>query len=244
MSALVEAPARTYERLAALPLHVGRLRPRGARARRQRRVHPPDHGRAAERRRARGPGRGRDVHAARPARLPRRRARPAARRAVDARVVLRAPRRARPLPRRHGLPGLPRLPPLGLRERGPGPGAQAGGLLTGRRAGPHAPPGRFVVSPGPEASAAPVHERLARYPGMRLKLMPDAAWDDSSPSWPPPALSTSSTSRASTRSPCPSPCVLTPTSTAGSWTPSRTPGSRTRASQRRPPRCSPPTGGA
>jgi hypothetical protein len=54
---------------------------------------------------------------------------------------------------------------------------QAGlGLATALGRAPR--PVRFVVSPGPESSAAPVHERLALYPDMRLKLMPTPEWDD------------------------------------------------------------------
>jgi len=39
-------------------------------------------------------------------------------------------------------------------------------------------PVSFVVSPGPEDSIDPIHERLKRYPGMRLKLMPTPNWDE------------------------------------------------------------------
>lgn len=35
----------------------------------------------------------------------------------------------------------------------------------------------FVVSPGPEDSIAPTRRRLARYPGMRLKVQPTRAWN-------------------------------------------------------------------
>jgi L-alanine-DL-glutamate epimerase-like enolase superfamily enzyme len=38
-------------------------------------------------------------------------------------------------------------------------------------------PVSFVVSPGPEDSAEPVHARLELYPGLRLKLMPTLDWD-------------------------------------------------------------------
>jgi L-alanine-DL-glutamate epimerase-like enolase superfamily enzyme len=38
-------------------------------------------------------------------------------------------------------------------------------------------PVSFVISPGPENSAEPVHARLALYPGLRLKLMPTLDWD-------------------------------------------------------------------
>jgi L-alanine-DL-glutamate epimerase-like enolase superfamily enzyme len=40
-------------------------------------------------------------------------------------------------------------------------------------------PLRFVVSPGPESSAAPLQARLARYPGLRFKLMPAVGWNAS-----------------------------------------------------------------
>jgi hypothetical protein len=39
-------------------------------------------------------------------------------------------------------------------------------------------PVSFVVSPGPEDSIDPTRERLERYPGMRLKLMPTPNWDE------------------------------------------------------------------
>ena len=64
-------------------------------------------------------------------------------------------------------------------------------------------PVRFVVSPGPEADASQVLRRLEPYPSMRLKLMAVPGWEEAT--WPSsrrPAASTSSTSRASTRSTC------------------------------------------
>jgi L-alanine-DL-glutamate epimerase-like enolase superfamily enzyme len=39
-------------------------------------------------------------------------------------------------------------------------------------------PVSFVVSPGPENSIDPTHDRLTRYPTMRLKVMPTLDWDD------------------------------------------------------------------
>ncbi len=55
---------------------------------------------------------------------------------------------------------------------------QQAGLSLAEALGCTAKPLTFVASPGPENTAAPVLERLARQPGLRLKLMVTPEWDD------------------------------------------------------------------
>ena len=51
------------------------------------------------------------------------------------------------------------------------------GLALASALGRNARPVSFVMSPGPEDSAAPLVERLTAYPRLRFKLMPSPGWD-------------------------------------------------------------------
>ena len=101
-------------------------------------------------------------------------ARPARR--LDARVVLGAPRRARPLPgRRAGAARLPRLPPLGVRVGRARPGAAAGAASRlGEALGREYRDVTFVSS----TRATALDDWLALYPDLRFKLDPTPEWTD------------------------------------------------------------------
>ena len=87
--------------------------------------------------------------------------------------LLRAPRRARPVPRRRAeLRRLPQLPPLGVRERGARPRAAPGRPLARRRRSAASRAGARSSSPRAWASrrrSTPVTRRLAALPGPALQ---------------------------------------------------------------------------
>ena len=99
-------------------------------------------------------------------------ARPARR--LDARVVLGAPRRGRPLPgRRAAAARLPRLPPLGVRVGRARPGAEAGAALDRRGARPRVPRRHVRLLDARDRA-----RRLARaLPRPALQARPDARVD-------------------------------------------------------------------
>ena len=149
-----------------------RVRARGPVAQRVQRLRAPDHGDPAARRRRGGRRRGRHLRGRRPHRPAGARPGAPARRRVDVRDVLPAPRRARPVPgRRAEVPDLPQLPPLGVRERGARPRAAPGGPVAGRRARARAAPDhlRGVLADGRAADDRPGHAPPRALPGPALQ---------------------------------------------------------------------------
>ena len=106
----------------------------------------------------------------------------AAGRRVDLRRVLRAPRRARPVPRRQPEHArLPPLPPLGVRERGARPRAAPGRharctTCSSASRSPSRSSSRSRIGEPP--TLEPVARRLARYPRLRFKLDATPDWTD------------------------------------------------------------------
>ena len=96
-----------------------------------------------------------------------------------ARQLLAAPRPHGAVPERPGDGRLPRLPPLGVRERGARPRAAPGGHVARRGGRARAAAGQLRRFPADRAAAGarPDPALLERYPKLRFKLDPTSEWD-------------------------------------------------------------------
>ncbi|CAA9513664.1 MAG: hypothetical protein AVDCRST_MAG45-2066, partial [uncultured Solirubrobacterales bacterium] len=139
------------------------LRARGPRARRLERVHAALHGHPPARRRPRGGGGGRHLRRNGPACVSGRRAEPPARGPAHDRELLAGPRGARAVAHPTRARALARLPPLGVRVRGPRPRARPVRALAGRGARPRRTTGHLRRL----AAAARAAERGADPPAPR-----------------------------------------------------------------------------
>ena len=99
-------------------------------------------------------------------------ARPRARRVLDARLLLRAPRHAAALRAEPAAARVLRLPALGVRERGARPRAPPGRTIARGSGRPRATTGlvRGLGGLGDPPSTEQLHAWLALYPGLRFKL--------------------------------------------------------------------------
>ena len=166
-----------------------------------------------------------------------------ARRRLDAGLVLRPRRGARPVARAAPARGLAPVPRVGVRVDGARPRAAPGGHVAARRGGPRVAPGalRRLAAPGRAADPRPRDQAPGALPVAALQARPDHRVDArdhrragghrrgrlgrlQGPI---------RRARSSTSPPIPS-------STAAWSRPSPTPGSRTRSSPRRPTRSSCP----
>ena len=172
------------------------------------------------------------------------RARPAAGGRVDAGLLLRPRRGARPVARAARARGLAPVPRVGLRVAALDLALRQAGTSLHAAARPRAAPGALRRLAAPGRAADPRPRGASAWSATRRcassSTRPPSGRPRSSPAWWPRARSTRSTSRASTsarsstRPPIPS--------STGAWSrPSPTPGSRTRSSPRRPTRSSSPT---
>ena len=194
----------TYERVADLPADDRRLRARGP---------PKTVSSGFERRttvfRLQGGGdegarRGRHLRRATTSRSAGARARAPARRRVDVRQLLRAPRRARPVPGgRAGAESSATTAAGAFESAALDLALRQAGRSLAEALGREPQPVTFVVSSrmGEPPTLAPVTRRLARYPDLRFKLDATPDWDDAliDGAGRAPAPSTRSTSRAPTR---------------------------------------------
>ena len=147
-----------------------RLRARAASHERLERLRAPQHRHPPPRRRHGGRRRGRHVRGRGARGRLEGRAVAAARGQLDDRLLRRARRRARPLPRpAAGARRVPPLPALGLRVRGARPRAQPGRAAPPRGAGPRA------AADDVRGVAAPRRAGLARAAAAAAGELPDAA---------------------------------------------------------------------